>query len=332
MKTGKLVVAGGGSWGTALAVLLAKHGRNVTLWVRREEQADALTGARENQAYLPGVTLPESLAVTSDLGVLADASGLLHVVPAQATRDALFRFRQAASGSPLHIALCSKGFERGTMAPMNEVLGDVWPEAIGSVLSGPSFAADVAKGLPTAVTLASRSGEAQDFWLEALGTPTFRPYASADPVGAEIGGAVKNVLAIASGIAAGKGLGESAKAALIARGFAELNRFGLAMGAEAETFSGLSGLGDLVLTCNSAQSRNFKLGRAIGEGADAESYLAQQNTVAEGAATAEPLVAKARSLDVEMPISEGVAAILSGETDADSVIERLMNRPLKREG
>lgn len=328
---GRLFVAGAGSWGTALAVLLAKAGREVELWCRSPDTAEAMAVTRENPRYLPGITLPESLGVTADPAALAGAEGCLFVVPAQHARVWLGRFREAAGAAPMPVALCSKGLERETMAPMHQVLAEAWPEARGAVLSGPSFAADVARGLPTAVTLAAKEEVERQFWLERLATSSFRPYGSDDPLGAELGGAIKNVLAIACGIAIGKGFGESAKAALIARGFAEMTRFGLAMGARLETMAGLSGLGDLVLTCNSRQSRNFSLGFALGEGADAASYLAAQASVAEGAATARPLTDRGRELGVDMPICAGVAAILDGEDAIDTVIDRLMNRPLKDE-
>lgn len=327
----KLFVAGAGAWGTALAVLLARHGQVVTLWARRPDQAALMLRERTNEARLPGILFPERLAVTADASAAARHDGLLLVTPAQATRPCLELFRDGTERAALPIALCSKGLERGTMAPMHRVLDDVWPEARPAVLSGPSFALDVARGLPTAVTLAADDETQRQFWLEVLATPTFRPYASDDPLGVELGGAVKNVLAIACGIAIGRGLGDSARAALIARGFAELRRFGAAMGAKAETLGGLSGLGDVVLTCSSPQSRNFSLGVAIGEGADAGSYLAAQTTVAEGAATARPLVDRARALGVEMPICEGVAAIVEGRVAVDEMIDALMNRPLKPE-
>jgi glycerol-3-phosphate dehydrogenase (NAD(P)+) len=215
---------------------------------------------------------------------------------------------------------------------MHRVLKEAWPEARGAVLSGPSFAADVARGLPTAVTLAASDPDEREAWLDRLSAATFRLYASDDLLGVELGGAVKNVLAIACGISAGKGFGESAKAALVARGFAEFKRFGLAMGAQRETLAGLSGLGDLVLTCNSVQSRNFSLGLALGQGQDAAAYLREQATVAEGAATAAPLVDLARQKGVEMPICEGVASILESKASVDAVIEGLLNRPLKEDG
>lgn len=328
----KLFVAGTGSWGTALAVLLAHHGREVTLWARRSEVADRLRRERTNEARLPGILFPEHLTVTDTLDRLAHHDGCLFVVPAQAARTHLARFREETGGAAMPVALCSKGLERGTMAPMHRVLSDAWPEAKPSVLSGPSFAMDVALGQPTAVTLASRDEEQRQFWLDALATPSFRPYASDDPLGAEIGGAVKNVLAIACGIAEGRGLGDSARAAIIARGFAEMQRFGKALGARPETLAGLSGLGDLVLTCGSRQSRNCSLGIALGEGDDVRTYLESRTSVAEGALTAGPLTGSARSVGVEMPICEGVASIIDGSASVDDVIDALMNRPLKSEG
>jgi glycerol-3-phosphate dehydrogenase (NAD(P)+) len=328
----RIFVAGTGSWGTALAVLLAREGHEVRFWARSADKVEAMARARENEAYLPGVPLPDLLTPTSELSDVRGADACLFVVPAQHARAWMGELRQARGPEPLPVALCSKGLERDTLLPMHEVLAEAWPEAEGAVLSGPSFAADVARGLPTAVTLASESQAERERWLSLVSAPNFRLYASDDPLGAEVGGAVKNVLAIACGIAIGKGFGESAKAALIARGFAELLRFGLAMGAKQETLSGLSGLGDLVLTANSPQSRNFSLGLALGQGAEAEVYLQSQKSVAEGAATARPLTEKARAAGVEMPICEGVAAIIEGRAGVDEVIARLMNRPLRSEG
>lgn len=328
----RLFVAGAGSWGTALAVLLASHGREITLWARRADYAMTMRRVRTNEERLPGILFPDSLMVTSRTDTISQHDGLLFVVPAQSARSALKTFREAAGAQALPVALCAKGLERVSMAPMHRILSETWPEARGAVLSGPSFALDVARGLPTAVTLAAKDETDQQFWLDGLATPTFRPYASGDMQGTEIGGAVKNVLAIACGIAEGKKLGDSAKAALLARGFAEMQRFGLAMGAKPETLGGLSGLGDLVLTCGSRQSRNFSLGFALGEGAVADTYLTLQPTVAEGAATARPLVEQAQAKGVDMPICEGVADLIDGTISVDQLISMLMNRPLKAEG
>ncbi|MCQ8184701.1 NAD(P)H-dependent glycerol-3-phosphate dehydrogenase [Parvularcula maris] len=328
----RVFVAGAGSWGTALGVLLAREGHEVRLWMRSPDKAEAVAEAGENEAYLPGVPLPDLLTPSSDLVDVAGSDACLFVVPAQHARHWMEELRQASSEAALPVALCSKGLERSTLMPMHEVLAEAWPEARGAVLSGPSFAADVARGLPTAVTLACESQAERERWLSLVSAANFRLYASDDPFGAEIGGAVKNVLAIACGIAIGKGFGESAKAALIARGFAELQRFGLAMGAKQETLSGLSGLGDLVLTANSPQSRNFSLGLALGQGAEPAAYLRSQRSVAEGAATARPLTEKARAAGVEMPICEGVAAIVEGRDGVDETIAKLMNRPLRAEG
>ncbi|MEO1658202.1 MAG: NAD(P)H-dependent glycerol-3-phosphate dehydrogenase [Pseudomonadota bacterium] len=326
-----IFVAGAGAWGTALAVLLAMQGRHVILWSRSKDQANALNESRENRKYLPGIDLPPSLEATDDLAEAANAEALIFVVPAQHTRRVLTELRAATDAAPLPVALCCKGLERDTLAPMHHVLEDVWPEAEPAVLSGPSFAADVARGLPTAVTLAAPTPAAQTFWLDRLATSSFRPYASDDLMGVELGGAVKNVLAIACGIAIGKGFGESAKAALIARGFSEFQRLGRAMGARPETMGGLSGLGDLVLTANSQQSRNFSLGYALGQGISAKEHLAQSGSVAEGAATAGPLVRLAKDKGIDLPIASAVASILDDGASVDEVILDLMNRPLTRE-
>ncbi|MEM9810279.1 MAG: NAD(P)H-dependent glycerol-3-phosphate dehydrogenase [Pseudomonadota bacterium] len=328
----RVMVVGAGAWGTALAVLLAREGHQVSLWTRRSDHAERLQTERENKDYLPGVPLPDTLVATSTLEEAGSHDALLFAIPAQHARAYLAKLCDVSDGARLPVALCSKGLERGTFAPMHRVLKEVWPEADPAVLSGPSFAADVARGLPTAVTLAAEDEVRRNFWLDLLATSSFRPYASSDLLGAELGGAVKNVLAIACGIAEGKGFGESAKAALIARGFAEFQRYGLALGAQPETLGGLSGLGDLVLTANSKQSRNFSLGVAIGEGTKLEDYLGQQRNVAEGAATAGPLIDSARSKGINMPICAGIAAIIDDSADVDDVIDTLMNRPLRSEG
>ncbi|MEM0929976.1 MAG: NAD(P)H-dependent glycerol-3-phosphate dehydrogenase [Pseudomonadota bacterium] len=326
-----IFVAGAGAWGTALAVLLASRWNRAILWTRKKDHADALNEERENRRYLPGVDLPPALEATADLSLATLAEAVIFVVPAQHTRGVLTELRDVTDAAPLRVALCCKGLERDTLAPMHHVLEEVWPEAEPAVLSGPSFAADVARGLPTAVTLAAPSEDAQTFWLDRLATSSFRPYASDDLMGVELGGAVKNVLAIACGIAIGKGFGESAKAALIARGFSEFQRFGRAMGARQETMGGLSGLGDLVLTANSRQSRNFSLGFALGQGVPAAEHLAQSDSVAEGAATAGPLVRLAREKGVDLPIASAVASILDEGANVDDVITDLMTRPLTRE-
>ena len=325
-------VAGAGSWGTALAALCARAGRDVILWSRGEAVADDVNGKRENEAYLPGIALPDALRATTERRDVASADAVLLVVPAQAARGELERLREASGRAALPVALCCKGIEQGTALTMHQVLEEAWPEAGGAVLSGPSFAADVAKGLPTAVTLADADEARGRRWLATVATDSFRPYYSADVLGAELGGAIKNVLAIACGVVEGRGLGESAKAALMARGFAEARRFALGLGADPATLAGLSGLGDLILTCGSRQSRNMSLGYEVGQGADPQAVIDGRRTVSEGAATAPVLVRMAEEQGVDMPVCRAVDALLSGDKTVDEVVGELMTRPLKIEG
>ncbi|UMY18054.1 NAD(P)-dependent glycerol-3-phosphate dehydrogenase [Methylobacterium organophilum] len=325
----RVAVIGGGAWGTALANAAAAAGRDVILWLRDPEAAATMARTRVNQRYLPGVTLRDGVRPTAAEGDLATAGTVLSVVPAQTLRSVLGRLGGALrEDAPL--VLCAKGIERGSDAFMSAVAA----EALGpgrriAVLSGPSFASDVARGLPTAVTLAAEDGALAARLAGLLSGPSFRLYHTDDVRGVEIGGAGKNVLAIASGIVAGRALGESARAALIARAFAELMRFARAYGGRPETLMGLSGLGDLVLTASSPQSRNFAFGERLGRGASPEE--AAGGKLAEGAFTAAALVGLARARDVEMPVAEAVAAIVTGAAGVDDVIARLLARPLKGE-
>jgi glycerol-3-phosphate dehydrogenase (NAD(P)+) len=319
-------VVGAGAWGTALAQVAAQGG-DALLWAFETDVAEAINRSHENPVYLPGVPLAPAVRATSALADLADCDFLLVVTPAQHMRSILGN--TPVGTKPL--LLCSKGIEAGSMALMSEVAAATCPDAPVAVLSGPTFASEVAKGLPTAVTLACADEAVAARLAARIAQPAFRPYRSTDVVGAEIGGAVKNVLAIACGVVEGAGLGRNARAALIARGFAEMTRLGLARGARAETLAGLSGLGDLVLTCSSEQSRNFSLGLGLGRGAEAKALLADRRTVAEGAFTAPVLVDAAKAAGVEMPISEAVAALLSGAKQVTDVIGTLLARPLKSE-
>lgn len=318
-------VIGAGAWGTALANAAARAGRNVTLYARDPAAAEAIARTRENPR-LPNIRLTTSVAVTSDLKQAAATDAILLVTPAQSLREA------ATSLAP-HLAkdtptiVCAKGIERGTHQFMTEIIAKVLPQAVPAILSGPSFDIDVARGLPTAVTLAATDETIASALVHALGSDTFRPYHSTDVRGVEIGGAAKNVLAIAAGIVVGKQLGASAQAALTTRGFAELMRLGRACGARAETISGLSGLGDLLLTCSSPQSRNFSYGIALGRG-----EAPPQGKLAEGEFTAPVLVELARQKNVEMPIASAVAAVLSGALTINQAIEMLLTRPFKAEG
>ena len=328
--TQSIAVIGAGAWGTALAQTAAAAGREVVLWAREPEVVAAIAEARENTPFLPGVILHERVRATTALADAASADAVLVVTPAQHVRATLKAFAlHARPGLPM--VLCAKGFEQSTLALMTDVLAEELPEAEAAVLSGPSFAIDVARGLPTAVTLACRSPATGEVLMAAIGSPTFRPYWTDDLVGAEAGGAVKNVLAIAAGIVEGRALGRSAHAALIARGFAEMSRMGEALGARRETLAGLCGLGDLVLTCSSPQSRNMSCGMALGRGEALADILGARSVVTEGVATAPAVVALARRHGVDMPICEAVAAVLSGALSVDAAIAALLARPFKAE-
>ncbi len=321
---------GAGAWGTALAQVAAKAGRSVTLWARESEVVASVNGSHENTTFLPGIALDESLRATADLKEAAAADAILMVTPAQHMRRVLEELApDIAAGKP--VVLCAKGIEQSTNRLLTEVLAEAMPQATPAVLSGPSFAAEVARGLPTAVTLACEDEQVAEALAHAIGLPTFRPYYSSDLTGAEIGGAVKNVLAIACGIVEGKKFGDSARAALTTRGFAELTRLGLAMGARAETLAGLSGLGDLILTCNSPKSRNMSLGIALGEGKTLDEIMGSRNSVSEGVHSATAVVALARHHGIEMPIAEAVAEIVTGTATVDNVIAALLARPFRSE-
>ena len=323
-------VIGAGAWGTALALVCARAGLDVILQAREPEVVESVANRRINEAFLPGVVLDNRISVTADLSGLSECDLVLAVPPAQFMRSTLAAYApHHRDGAP--IVLCSKGIERGSLKLMTEVLAETIPDAPAAVLSGPSFAADVSKGLPTAVTLACEDAVLGEALMETLSGPTFRPYLAKDLIGAEVGGAIKNVLAIACGLSEGRRLGKSAHAALITRGFAEMTRLGVALGGEPETVAGLCGLGDLVLTCSSPQSRNMSLGLALGEGQSIEQALAGKRSVAEGFESAPAVRELARKMGVEMPICEATAALLAGETTVDAMIEGLLSRPLKAE-
>ncbi len=322
----RIGIIGGGAWGTALAQVAAVNGPAL-LWAREAEVVDAINSAHENPAFLPGVPLSPTLRATGDLAALQDCDALLVVTPAQHVRAVL----ASAAFGDRPLVLCAKGIEAESRLLMSELVAEVAPAAPVAVLSGPTFAHEVAGGLPTAVTLACAEDAVGDALAARLALPTFRPYRSDDVIGAEIGGAVKNVLAIACGAVEGRALGQNARAALISRGFAEMTRFGMARGARAETLAGLSGLGDLVLTCSSTSSRNFSLGVGLGKGGAAADLLADRRTVAEGAFTAPVLRLAAADAGVEMPITEAVCDLLDGSADIDAVIARMLSRPLRAE-
>jgi glycerol-3-phosphate dehydrogenase (NAD(P)+) len=322
----RIAVIGGGAWGTALAQVAARSGAPVTLWAREADVVASINAGHENTAFLPGVALSPAIRATGDLTDIGGHDAILVVAPAQHVRAVL----AAAPIGATPLVLCAKGIEAGTKLLVGEVAHAVQPAAPIAVLSGPTFAHEVAAGLPTAVTLACADAALAAQLAERLAGPAFRTYASIDVAGAEIGGAVKNVLAIACGVVEGAGLGLNARAALIARGFAEMTRFGVARGGRAETLAGLSGLGDLVLTCSSTNSRNFSLGVGLGQGRAAAELLADRRTVAEGAFTAPVLQQAARDIDVEMPVVDAVCALLEG-ADVGAVIGRLLARPLRSE-
>lgn len=323
-------VIGGGAWGTALAQVCARAGLTVTLQAREAEVVEGINRSHENSLFLPGVRLDEAVRASTDMAALASCDLVLAVAPAQHLRSALTAFApHARPGLP--VLLCAKGVEQGSLKLMTEVMAETLPQAAPAVLSGPSFAGEVARGLPTAVTLACPDAALARELAEAIAGPAFRPYLADDMVGAEAGGAIKNVLAIACGIVEGKGLGRSAHAALITRGFAEMTRMAVALGAEAETVAGLCGLGDLVLTCSSPQSRNMSVGLALGAGKTLGETLAGKLTVAEGVASAPAVRDLAARHGVEMPICEAVAAILSGEQTVDAAIMGLLSRPIRAE-
>jgi glycerol-3-phosphate dehydrogenase (NAD(P)+) len=322
----KLGIIGGGAWGTALAQVAASGGRETLLWALEPEVVNAVNARQENPVFLPGVPLSPAIRATCDLAELDACDLWLVVTPAQHMRSVL---GHAKAARPL--VLCSKGIEEKSGEFLHKVAAEACPGAPVAVLSGPTFAHEVAKGLPTAVTLAADDAALAERVRDRIAQPTFRIYVSKDVAGAEIGGAVKNVLAIACGVVEGKGLGQNARAALIGRGFAEMTRFGMAFGARRETLAGLSGLGDLVLTCSSTSSRNYALGKGIGEGRSAADLLADRKTVAEGAFTAPVLARLAREKGIDMPIVEAVDALIAGRASVDQVLGALLSRPPRSE-
>jgi glycerol-3-phosphate dehydrogenase (NAD(P)+) len=312
-----IAIAGAGAFGTALAVALGREGRAVTLWAR---DVGEMAERRRNARYLPGVDLPDCVTVSADREVFARAEVVLLAVPMQA----LAGFVEAHAGQfgGKWLVACCKGVDMATLQGPSAVIRARCADAQIAVLTGPSFAADIARGLPTALTLAG----ADEALQARLSTPSLRLYRSADVVGAELGGALKNVMAIAAGVVMGAGLGDSARAALMTRGFAEMQRFALAKGARAETLAGLSGLGDLILTCTSAQSRNFRFGQAMGQGAEFDPTI-----TVEGAATAVAAAKIAQRDGIEMPITQMIAALMAQEITLRQAIQALMSRPLKEE-
>jgi glycerol-3-phosphate dehydrogenase (NAD(P)+) len=323
-------IVGGGAWGTALGQTLRQAGRDVVLWAREREVVEEINAEHRNTPFLPGVTLDAGLRATGELRDVAVQDVLLMVTPAQYVRPVAAELAgHLPAAKP--VVICAKGLERTTAKLLGEVLSETLPEAAQAVLSGPSFAADVARGLPAALSLASLEEDLGRSLAAAIGYRHLRIYWANDPVGVQLGGAVKNVLAIAAGIVEGKGFGASAHAALVTRGFAEMRRFGAALGAKPDTLMGLSGLGDLLLTCGSPQSRNMSLGRALGQGQILDQVLGNRRSVAEGVYTAAAIVQAAARAGIEMPISEAVHAIVAGNIGIDTAIEALLSRPQRAE-
>jgi glycerol-3-phosphate dehydrogenase (NAD(P)+) len=327
MSFERIGILGGGAWGTALAQVAATGGRETLLWALEEEVVAAINERHANPLFLSGVALNEAICATSDIGELDQCDAWLVATPAQHMRFVLGQ----ASDCDKPLILCSKGIEEQSGELLHKVAKEACPGAQIAVLSGPTFAHEVANGLPTAVTLAAEDLGLAEQLRDRIAQPTFRIYVSDDVAGAEIGGAVKNVLAIACGVVEGKGLGQNARAALIGRGLAEMTRFGMAYGAKRETLTGLSGLGDLVLTCSSTSSRNYSLGKGIGEGRSAAELLSDRKTVAEGAFTAPVLARLAREKAIDMPIVDAVDALIAGRATVDEVLGALLSRPPRAE-
>ncbi len=323
-------VLGAGAFGTALAQALRRGGRQVTLWARDAALAESINNQRQNPTYLPDILLEPGIKATADLPLLAMCDALLLVTPAQHLREVLHSLPLLPPATPL--VICAKGIERGTLALLSTVVAEILPQQPVAILSGPSFAVEVARGLPTAVTIAMADLAAARPLAEAIGNATLRPYLSQDVIGTQVGGAVKNVLALACGIVEGKGIGDNARAALITRGLSEISRLGIALGGRAETFMGLSGLGDLVLTCTGAQSRNMTLGYALGQGRELADIMAARRSVAEGVFSAAAVAALAARHGIEMPICEAVHRILDQGAAIDDAIRGLLARPLRQEG
>jgi len=327
----RLAIIGAGAWGTALALVARRAGSDVAIWARGAEIAEAIRDRHENPVYLPGIALDSAVAAATDpVMAVAGADAALVVVPAQFVRETLEGIGSALPPA-LPLLLCAKGIETDSLKTMAELVTELRPQTPLAVLSGPSFAAEVARDLPTAVVIASRDPSLARLFAEALGNPRFRPYLSEDVAGVELGGAVKNVLALACGVLDGLKLGDNARAALITRGLAEMTRLGVAKGARAETFAGLSGLGDLVLTCGGGLSRNHALGVALGQGTSLDGALAGRRSVVEGVASAASITALAARLGVEMPIVAAVDAVLHRGAAIAPMIEGLLARPRRSE-
>ena len=330
MTISRIDVIGAGAWGTTLAALVRENGHATRIWSFEEEVAQAINGKNENTLYLDGVILPKGIEASTDIATMGRANAVLLVTPAQHMR-AIAGTLAPHLGDGVLVVICSKGIEQSTGALLSEVVAEVLPAAPMAVLSGPTLAGEVARGRPTAVTIAATEAKLAETLVAALGSARFRPYATGDVIGAEIGGALKNVVAIACGIVAGLGFGQNARAALITRGLAEITRFALAKGAEAATLAGLSGMGDLVLTATSEDSRNYSLGMALGQGGVASEILAQRHTVAEGAYTAGAVARLAETLGIDMPVAQAVDHIINDGAEVAAVVDDILARPFRRE-
>ena len=323
-------IIGAGAWGTALAQALSKAGRQIVVWAHEAEVVDAINTSHENPLFLPGIALDPAIRATGVLSEAGEADAVFMVVPAQFMRGVAIQLAPViAEGIP--VVVCAKGIEQDSCALMTEVVAETLSGHPVGVLSGPTFASEVASGAPTAVTVAASDSATGDDLMEAVGSPQIRPYQSSDVIGAEIGGAVKNVLAIACGITEGRRFGDNARAALITRGLSEMTRLCVAKGGQAETMMGLSGLGDLTLTCTSTQSRNYSLGVALGQGQTLQDIMASRRSVAEGVFSAAAVAALARQLGIEMPIVEAVDAIVNRGETVESAIKGLLTRPFRKE-
>ncbi len=323
-------IIGAGAWGTALATVARRAGRDVVIRAHEPEVVDAINSQHTNPDYLPGITLDPAIRATGDFAEAAGADAVLLATPAQFARATVTAIApHMTAGTPL--VICSKGIEQTTGKLLSEAVSETAPQLVTAILSGPTFADEVARGLPTAVTLACENPDMANALVEALGTPTFRPYASRDVMGAQIGGAVKNVIAIACGIVDGRGLGQNARAALIARGLAEMTRFGDALKVEPRTLMGLSGLGDLTLTCTSVASRNYTVGKALGEGATPDDVMTGRRSIAEGVFTAPAVLTRAKALGVELPLCAAIDTILHDNADIDATIAEVLARPFRPE-
>ncbi len=329
-NTQTIGVIGAGAWGTALAQVLSSNGRDVLLWARESEVVDSINTKHENSLFLPGVPLCHNLKATNDLNETAQADILLLVTPAQHIRATVESMKdQLPAGKPL--VICSKGIELDSGLLLTQVLEQVAPDCTHAILTGPTFASEIARGLPGAVTIACKNKDTAIRLQKALGVPGFRPYATTDVIGTQLGGAIKNVIAIACGVVTGRELGESARAAIMTRGVAEIARLGVAMGASRETLLGMCGIGDLTLTCSSMQSRNFSLGAALGKGQSIEDILGGRKAVTEGVHTVRSALSLAKKHAVDMPITETVNKLIEGEYSVDDAIEEMLNRPFSYE-